>query len=449
MEVPHVKSWLPWLGSAISFGADPDGFLRKHQAVLGDAFSLVLNGQKSTFFLNAHDFAEVFRNAKTLSGEHVLPEVGSKIFGFDAKAYELVQHELEAATSRMMRGKALEPLTRQMQLELEKAFLELPTEAERKGLTELMFDTLFPSSTRALFGDGVYSDGTLRHYLNLDKPLPLILGNFPAFFFPAFKRAQRALRELMASSHPNQSEVMDARHDLWKQLESPEEDHGAYDVTVLWAAQANTIPAAVWTLYYVMRDPEIKRLIVDEVRSVMAAIEARTPNGMPLLDTSHLAEMERLDSCIWEALRLTTATIVMREALEPTTLSLFNGETIEIEKGERVVLYARMAHMDPDIYESPNAFRYDRFLASANRQFTKAGKPVKFHLLPFGGGKSICPGRYFAINEFKLLVAMLIQSFDFEVLPSGEPELDFTRTGLGNLPPKSDIMVKYRYRGDG
>ena len=440
---------MPWLGSAISFGADPDGFLKKHKAELGDVFSLLLNGQKSFFFLNAHDFAEVFRNAKTLSGEQVLPDLGQKIFGFDAEVYKLVQHDLEVTTSKMMRGKALEPLTRQMQLELEKVFLELPEEATEKGLTALMFDSLFPASTRALFGDGVHSEQTLRHYLNLDKPLPYILGNIPSFFFPAFKKAQEALARLMASPHPNQSEVMDARHDLWKQKESGPEDHGAYDVSVLWAAQANTIPAAVWTLYHVMGDPEVREVVVDEVRGVLETISERTSNGMPLLSTNHLADMEKLDSCIWEVLRLTTATIVMRDALEPTTLSLSNGEEITIQRGERLLLYVRMAHLDPEIYESPNEFKYDRFLASSNPEFTKAGRPVKYHLLPFGGGKSICPGRHFAMNEFKLLVALFVAAFDFELLPAAQPKLDFSRTGLGNLPPTSDIVVKYRFRGFG
>jgi len=437
------------LGSAISFGADPDGFLSRHQAELGNVFSLVLNGQKSTFFLNAHDFAEVFRNAKTLSGEHVLPDIGHKIFGFDAEAYKLVQHELEGITSKTMRGNALEPLTRQMQLELEKVFLESTTEPNQKGLTEFVLDTLFPSSTRALFGDDVHSEETLQHFLNMDKPLPLILGNFPSFFFRGFKKAQKALGQLMTSPHTNQSELMDARHDLWNRSESFKADHGPYDTSVLWAAQANTIPAAVWTLYYVMRDPEIKKIVVDEVRSVLETAEERSANGMPLLEPSHLAQMEKLDSCIWETLRLVSASIVMRDALEPTRLSLFNGETIEIKKGERLLLYTRMAHLDPDIYESPNEFKYDRFLASANPEFTKAGKPVKFHLLPFGGGKSICPGRHFAINEFKLLIAVLVDAFDFELLSTDTPKLDFSRTGLGTMPPTSDIMVKYRFCGFG
>jgi len=37
----------------------------------------------------------------------------------------------------------------------------------------------------------------------------------PSFLFPSFRRAQAALRRLMAPPHENQSEVMNERHRLW------------------------------------------------------------------------------------------------------------------------------------------------------------------------------------------------------------------------------------------
>jgi cytochrome P450 len=446
MKIPHVKGRLPWLGSSLAFGADPDAFVRRHQAQLGDVFSVVLNGQKSTFFLNALDFAEVFRNAKTLSGEHALPEIGGKMFGYDAEAYKAVQHDFERITSKTMQGQALEPLTRRMQLELEKVLVERSIDADRIGLTQLMLDTLFPASTRSLFGDDVHSEDTIRHFLNFDKPLPFILGSIPALFFPAFRKARKTLTRLMTSPHENQSEVMDAHHDLWKRRAVSPSVHGAVDFSVLWAAQANTIPSAVWTLYYVMRDSEIRRIIVDEVRRVSQTASERSSHGMPLLDPSHLAEMKVLDSCIWEAMRLTTATTILRDALAPTTLSLHNGQAIELAQGDRLLLYTRAVHLDPDIYESPSEFKHDRFLGRTS-PFMKSGTPVRFHLLPFGGGKSICPGRHFAVNEFKLLIALLVAAFEFELVEASEPELDFSRVGLGSMPPKNDIIAKVRFRG--
>ena len=447
MDVPHVSSRLPWFGSSFAFGANPDAFLGACQEKFGDVFSLTLNGRKSTFFLDAHDLAEVFRNAKTLSGENVLPEIGAKLFGFDPEAYKLVQHQLEVLTSKMMRGKALLPLTRRMQLELERAFLDIPTHAEHTGLTAFMFETLFPASTRALFGSGVHSTDTIRLFLNLDRPLPFILGNMPSFLFPSFRRAQAALRRLMAPPHENQSEVMDERHRLWDLTNAAERDHAAYDASVLWAAQANTIPAAVWTIYYLLRDPAALGAVTSEVQNVLQAVEEESPHGMPLIGDAHLAQMEALDSAIWEALRLTAGTIVMRDAVETTKLVLSGGQTITLEKGERLLLYTRSVHIDPDIYEAPTEFRYDRFVGQP--EFTKGGRHVRFPLLPFGGGKSICPGRHFAINEFKLLVAMLVAGFDFELSVDEPSEVDLSRIGLGTMPPKSDIIVSYRFRGFG
>ena len=283
----------PAVRKLLRFRSESRCILRSVSGKVRRRISPTLNGRKSTFFLDAHDLAQVFRNAKTLSGENVLPEIGAKLFGFDPEAYKLAQHQLEVLTSKMMRGKALLPLTRRMQLELERAFLDIPTHAEHTGLTAFMFETLFPASTRALFGSGVHSTDTIRLFLNLDRPLPFILGNMPSFLFPSFRRAQAALRRLMAPPHENQSEVMDERHRLWDLTNAAERDHAAYDASVLWAAQANTIPAAVWTIYDLLRDPAALGAVTSEVQNVLQAVEEESPHGMPLIGDAHLARPRR------------------------------------------------------------------------------------------------------------------------------------------------------------
>jgi hypothetical protein len=62
--------------------------------------------------------------------------------------------------------------------------------------------------------------------------------------------------------------------------------------------------------------------------------------------------------------------------------------------------------------------------------------------LPFGGGASLCPGRRFARNEIKALVAVLLLRFDMQLALStadtttnGRPSFDGSRAGLGIFPP--------------
>ena len=96
--------------------------------------------------------------------------------------------------------------------------------------------------------------------------------------------------------------------------------------------------------------------------------------------------------------------------------------------------------MDPEIYENPEEYIFDRFIK--HDKCYKDGRALKYELLSFGGGKSICPGRYFAINEFKLVVATLLQWFDIELATTGIPKDDQTRVGLGAWGPLTDIKFR-------
>lgn len=81
--------------------------------------------------------------------------------------------------------------------------------------------------------------------------------------------------------------------------------------------------------------------------------------------------------------------------------------------------------MDPTIYPEPekfDGFRHDKMRqadpeAAKRHQFTS----VNSHSTNFGFGRMACPGRFFADNEIKLIVAYLLMHYDFK-LPSGQTE---------------------------
>lgn len=92
----------------------------------------------------------------------------------------------------------------------------------------------------------------------------------------------------------------------------------------------------------------------------------------------------------------------------------------------------------------------------------KLFKPERWESLPasargvvraFGGGKSICPGRYLAEREVKKAVALMMRRFDFEVLAEGGPgkwmpKGDDSRPGVGmmGIEKGGDFKVRVRKR---
>ncbi len=449
MPIPHIPSRLPWLGNTLKFAKDPDEFFSQSASRYGETFSATLNGKHTIFLTNGHDFSEVFRQAKSLSAENSNPEIGSAIFGFNAEEYKTIQHEIEKITKKDMQGHALEPLGIKFQLQLEQNVFSLASENSHIDANRFIEKTLFPAASTALFGQAADDDDILKYFLNLDKPLPLILAGVPGWILPSFKKAQRFLADWMSQSQHDQSTVMDKRHAMWEREGSCPRQRGAVDASVLWAAQANTIPAAIWTIYYVSKNPRIASLVKNELEQVIEKAllknrQAISPNGLPLFTTEMLNDMEVLDSCIWETLRLTTSTMITREALRPISLQLNDGNQLDLDIGEQILLVTRSMHLDAETFESPQEFRHDRFMKSQAKKYSKNNKTLKYPLLPFGGGQSRCPGMFFAINEFKILLAVLFRCFDFEV--KNDAELDFSRSGLGALPPKQKIFMSYSRR---
>lgn len=65
--------------------------------------------------------------------------------------------------------------------------------------------------------------------------------------------------------------------------------------------------------------------------------------------------------------------------------------------------------------------------------------------MPFGSGSSKCPGRYFAINEIKQFVCLLLLYLDLQLEDrQNRPPSNQSRAGLGIQQPSSHVRFHYR-----
>ncbi|CAA0820631.1 Cytochrome P450 82C4 [Striga hermonthica] len=88
-----------------------------------------------------------------------------------------------------------------------------------------------------------------------------------------------------------------------------------------------------------------------------------------------------------------------------------------IPAGTRLIINAWKLHRDPRIWADPLQFRPERFLSGAHKEIDVRGQ--HFELLPFGGGRRICPGIAFSIQFMVLTLGGLLHAFDIET-GSGE-----------------------------
>ncbi|OAA59711.1 Cytochrome P450 [Niveomyces insectorum RCEF 264] len=132
-----------------------------------------------------------------------------------------------------------------------------------------------------------------------------------------------------------------------------------------------------------------------------------------------LQSMKKMDSFIKETLRLHPVTMVsfQRKVLKPITLS--NGQ--HLPAGVTIEVPAVAVSSDPTIYPDPLTFDGLRYCgprkadgnpaAAAHNQFVSVG-PTD---LVFGFGRHACPGRFFAANQIKMILAHALLRYDVQL----------------------------------
>jgi hypothetical protein len=445
MNIPRVPAYIPYFGHALAFGRDADKLLNDYWQKYGDVFEIKMVNKRVTFLMNPRDYPAFIRNSKNLSSEELSLDIASSVFAFDLEHHnQHVDNEhITRMTQRLLQGDELGPLTERMQDKLEAILArDLGDQALRGNLFDYVLELIFMAGSDALFGDDAASKQLMEDFKVVDRYFPMRVGKVPAAFLPGYNKALAGLSKPLGKPRSGQSALLAERFKYYATLIGYDADHELpkIDASLLWAAQANTAVAAFFTLFFILRDPVVKQIIQDEVRSVLATSNKLSARNTPYLTTDVLDRMEKLDSCVSETLRLVSAPLPMRQVMEDMDIELVNGEIAHLKKGQFAAMYPRAMHLHPDIYNSPQQFQWDRFLGKQKpNSFSFQGEALKYSLLPFGIGLSMCPGRHFARNEFKVIVAVLLNACDMSVEETAMPELDKSRVGLGSLTPKTAI----------
>lgn len=438
-EPPVIRGAVPFLGSALPFGRDAPTFLATCQARSGDVFTILVAGQRMTFVLCAHSHPAILKLQGDLSFTELAHDIAARAFGHPRFEPGLA-NAIDEATFEHLKGRSLELLSERA-LQRLGAWLSAESEGgwRTTGLYDFVRRAMFMVSAESIFGPGWAEPQALEDFIHFDQRFPLLVAGVPARALPGVHTAQLRLAALVrATGARTPSDFLVARGRVMHGRMS-EEEAGRTDLGLLWAAAANTLPAAFWTLAHLLHDREALQAVSAEVRARLGAEEVASPAA--------LREVPLLQSAISEALRLSSASITLRRALRPTTITLESGERYAIRQGDLVCLFPYLMHHDAEIFAEPERFKYDRFHAPGGvPTFFKRGKRLTIPLMPYGGGVSMCPGRHLANTEIKQFVATLLARYDLEALAPAPPPLDRSRAGLGVMPPTEDVAFQLRRR---
>ncbi|KAK1997997.1 cytochrome P450 [Colletotrichum falcatum] len=233
---------------------------------------------------------------------------------------------------------------------------------------------------------------------------------------------------------------------------------GFHMISVL-GINANTIPVTTWALMEALRDPTLLEALRSEA---LQAIIKNPTTGERSFDTAKLVSMPLMQSVYTECMRLHISIAITREVSQPTKLHGYR-----LGKGSIVQALTNLMHFDEQIWSQEghpaSEFWAERHIkkvkkvdertgsVTTERQFVMGAKPSEF--FPYGGGVSICPGRFFAKQEILLSIAMIVTRFDLEFVEwiredgskSERPPMDDPHYfGSAAVPPDRDVKLRWK-----
>lgn len=456
---PLVFYWLPWVGSAVTYGTAPYKFFEDCHEKYGDIFTFLLLGKMMTVYLGPKGHEFVF-NARLndVSAEDAYAHLTTPVFGkgviYDVPNYKLMQQKKFVKPSLTVDSlRTYVPLIKQEIIQYfqnSKNFIFNNNDDQNKLKINVMVTqpemTIFTAS-RSLLGKDIrekLNTDFAYLYSDLDKgftPINFIFPNLP--FLSNYKRRDRA-QQIISSTYLSliqkrraTDDIVEGR-DLIDQLmltstyndgvKMSDQEIANLLIGVLMGGQHTSAATSAWALLHLAENPNVQdELYAEQMKIVGDNIENLTYKD--------LQSMPLLNQTIKETLRLHHPLhSLFRKVTNPLHVP---NTTYTIPKGYHVLVSPGYTHLQSNYFPDPNAFNIHRWdndsVSSYNSKdlidygFGKISKGVSSPYLPFGGGRHRCIGEQFAYCQLGVLLSVYIKYFKISYDKGDKlPQSDFT-----------------------
>jgi cytochrome P450 len=187
-------------------------------------------------------------------------------------------------------------------------------------------------------------------------------------------------------------------------------------VTLLLAGHETTATSVAWAIERLVRHPDKLRRLMEEIDAVEGGGE------------------EYMTAVVNETLRVRPVVpIVVRLLGEELRVGAHS-----LPAGTRVAPSIYLTNRNPRVYEHPEEFRPERFLA---------GAPETFSWIPFGGWIRRCIGASFALFEMKLILRTVLSELEPRLPANGRWRRgEWTRRRAVTLVPAAGARVVWERR---
>jgi cytochrome P450 len=294
----------------------------------------------------------------------------------------------------------------------------------------------------------------VQHYWDYEAGLHLLMaGSLPSLFNSTPYKARTALQKAFADYYESRGDDHEdvpiftrERYALERKFGMDKRNSGAIEVAVAQGAIFNTIMIAYWLFSYVVNDPALVERMRAELTTQIEEDKSQGEDGERVMKL-HMNRIEQncplVTSAFRETQRFKFLGTTNRKVMADTEVT--DGKTTYLLKaGQQLMIPNWPLQKDQDAWDGDgHIFRADRFL----KKDAADGKGF----FPWGGGKHICPGRYFASGEIMGAVAILLLAFDVtdledKPLKIQESVLPPLTNGIGRPADGSDLRAKITRR---
>ncbi|OIW17355.1 hypothetical protein TanjilG_22467 [Lupinus angustifolius] len=190
-----------------------------------------------------------------------------------------------------------------------------------------------------------------------------------------------------------------SRKDMLDSLLNNAEDNGQQMYKDM-IERTDTITSTVeWAMAELLQNPNIMSKAKVELEEIIGKNN--------LIEESDIAKLPYLHAIIKETFRLHPAAPLLLPRVTKVDVEMNN---YIVPKGAQILVNVWAIGRDPNLWDNPNLFSPERFLGSEIDV-----KGTNFELIPFGGGRRICPGMSYAIRMLFLILGLFINSFDWKL----------------------------------
>jgi len=211
-------------------------------------------------------------------------------------------------------------------------------------------------------------------------------------------------------------------------------------LSFIWVGILSASVNAYWMLIFLSLHKEWKQRVIAEVNSI---IEKYTNTSTDPLLHKRLAavplsvweeEMPVLDLVLRETLRLTVDGSLPRRIHDDLEIV---GK--RISKGSFFVYQAADAHLNPDIYTNPAQFDPARFGPGREED-----KKETYAFVGWGAGRHPCTGMKFAKLELKIMVALFLAAYQYDLVNEDGGILKPNYNDLHKAKPSQTFYFKFK-----